>query len=217
MEKYRVVFRRKKSQYYNGEAVDYMQTEIDGKKMYAEVYMPGAPGDWIYKALKIDFLKLAQKHGYGEDMFDFEEDGNMREVYYNLEGAKGYDGGRTYSDRECAEAGVRELHRKGFADAYLTAVELYDECGQDLPAPVVLETIQVEDRPITYWYAVVRDEDDNDWGEGSFELPIALAMCRYIHDVDELEPHICVIDAKYNAEGHPTADPVCINEIHPEY
>lgn len=75
MGKYRVVFSQKKSQYYNGEAVDYMQTEIDGKKMCAEAYMPGAPRNYIYKALKIDFLKLAQKYGYDEWMFDFEEDG----------------------------------------------------------------------------------------------------------------------------------------------
>ena len=59
----------------------------------------------------------------------------------------------------------------------------------------------VEELPI-YWYAVMKDTEDNDWGFGSFNLKEAKEMVKqYIKDGG----YIAVID-----EG---ADPVCIDEI----
>ncbi|WP_303025432.1 hypothetical protein [Anaerotignum lactatifermentans] len=52
------------------------------------------------------------------------------------------------------------------------------------------------------WYAVMKDNDDTDWGFGSFDLDEAMDMVKpYIVDGG----YIAVID-----EG---ADPVCIDEI----
>ena len=52
-----------------------------------------------------------------------------------------------------------------------------------------------------YWYAVMRDNDDVDWGMGSYDYDTALEMVQqYLPD-----GYIAVID-----EG---ADPVCVREI----
>lgn len=52
------------------------------------------------------------------------------------------------------------------------------------------------------WYAVMKDNDDTDWGFGSFDLDEAMDMVKpYIVDGG----YIAVID-----DGN---DPVCINEI----
>ena len=55
-----------------------------------------------------------------------------------------------------------------------------------------------------YWYAVMRDNDDNDWGTGSYDYDTALAMVQqYLPD-----GYIAVID-----DGD---DPVCVREIRGE-
>lgn len=55
----------------------------------------------------------------------------------------------------------------------------------------------------SYWYAVMQDDDDNDWGYGSYDLEEAKRMAEEFAD-----GYIAVID-----EG---ADPVCIDEIRRE-
>lgn len=52
-----------------------------------------------------------------------------------------------------------------------------------------------------YWYAVMMDNDDNDWGTGSYNLSEAKEMVRKYP-----EGYIAVID-----EGN--GDPVCVDEI----
>ena len=52
-----------------------------------------------------------------------------------------------------------------------------------------------------YWYAVMRDRDDDDWGYGSYNLDEAKQMARNYGD----EAYIAVID-----EGD---NPVCVEEI----
>lgn len=52
----------------------------------------------------------------------------------------------------------------------------------------------------TYWYAVMQDNDDNDWGYGSYDLEKAKEMVAKYP-----EGYIAVI-----AEG---ADPICVDEI----
>ena len=51
-----------------------------------------------------------------------------------------------------------------------------------------------------YWYAVERDEEDNDWGTGSYDLEEAKEMARKYP-----EGQIAVIE-----EGN---DPICVNII----
>lgn len=52
------------------------------------------------------------------------------------------------------------------------------------------------------WYAVMRDNDDNDWGSGSYDYDEAVEMVqKYIQDGG----YIAVIE-----EGN---DPICVEEI----
>lgn len=52
------------------------------------------------------------------------------------------------------------------------------------------------------WYAVMRDNDDNDWGSGSYDYDEAVEMVqKYIPDGG----YIAVIE-----EGN---DPICVEEI----
>ena len=57
-----------------------------------------------------------------------------------------------------------------------------------------------------YWYAVMRDNDDHDWGTGSFDLGEALAMARnYRENLGHPEAYIAVIDE--------AIDPYCVKVI----
>lgn len=57
----------------------------------------------------------------------------------------------------------------------------------------------------TYWYAIMMDNDDHDWGTGSHDLEEATAMViRYRND-GYPDAYIAVIE-----EG---SDPVCVEEI----
>lgn len=61
-----------------------------------------------------------------------------------------------------------------------------------------------------YWYAVMMDREDNDWGTGSFDLEEAKAMVRANYPKDG---YIAVIDANYDEDGNATTDGECIEEI----
>lgn len=52
----------------------------------------------------------------------------------------------------------------------------------------------------TYWYAVMQDNDDSDWGYGSYDLDEAREMAGKYP-----EGYIAVIDE--------TSDPICVDEI----
>lgn len=62
-----------------------------------------------------------------------------------------------------------------------------------------------------YWYAVMMDREDNDWGTGSFDLDTAKEMARKYEN-----GYIAVIDANYDEDGNPTTDGECIEEIKQE-
>jgi hypothetical protein len=51
-----------------------------------------------------------------------------------------------------------------------------------------------------YWYAVMQDDEDNDWGYGSFDLDKAKEMVKKF-----LDGHIAVIEVG--------DDPICVGEI----
>ncbi len=53
-----------------------------------------------------------------------------------------------------------------------------------------------------YWFAVLRDREDNDWGNGSYDFEEATQMLK---DVNEGEGFIAVID-----------DQLCVDEIDQE-
>lgn len=55
------------------------------------------------------------------------------------------------------------------------------------------------------WYAVMRDNDDNDWGYGDNEIDKAKAMAREMRKQGHPDAYIAVID-----DG---IDPVCVDEI----
>lgn len=59
-----------------------------------------------------------------------------------------------------------------------------------------------------YWYAVLSDRDDNDWGTGSFDQDVAEQMLAQYPD-----GLIAVIDGGYDEAGNATTDPICIEEI----
>ena len=60
-----------------------------------------------------------------------------------------------------------------------------------------------------YWYAVMMDREDNDWGTGSFDLDEAKAMATRMGG----ESYIAVIDGGYDEDGNATTDPICVDEI----
>lgn len=52
----------------------------------------------------------------------------------------------------------------------------------------------------TFWYAVMQDNEDTDWGTGSYDLAEAREMLK-----DYPDGYIAVIE-----EG---SDPICVDEI----
>lgn len=56
------------------------------------------------------------------------------------------------------------------------------------------------------WYAVMRDNEDADWGTGSYDLDGAKAMARKYRALGNAEAYVAVIE-----EGD---DPTCIDGIH---
>ena len=56
-----------------------------------------------------------------------------------------------------------------------------------------------------YWYAVMKDHEDTDWGYGSHDQSEAEAMAAAFKDQGYADAYIAVIDD--------SSDPVCIDEI----
>ena len=59
-----------------------------------------------------------------------------------------------------------------------------------------------------YWYAVMMDREDSDWGCGSFDLEEAKRIAARYE-----EGFIAVIDGNYDEDGNATTDPICVDEI----
>lgn len=55
------------------------------------------------------------------------------------------------------------------------------------------------------WYAVLRDNEDNDHGTGSFRFADALRMARKMRKEGDTDAHIAVIDPD---------DDFCLAEVH---
>lgn len=67
------------------------------------------------------------------------------------------------------------------------------------------------DTKMKYWYAVMIDREDSDWGYGSFDLSKAIEMHKNYPD-----GYIAVIDAGYDENDKPTKDAFCVDEIFPQ-
>ena len=61
-----------------------------------------------------------------------------------------------------------------------------------------------------YWYAVMADNEDTDWGTGSYDLAEAEAKVAEYKQIGYPDAYIAVIDEGY--EDDP-ADPICVEEI----
>lgn len=55
------------------------------------------------------------------------------------------------------------------------------------------------------WYAILKDEQDNDWGTGSFDKDEAIKMAKRMEC-----KHIATIDANYDENGNATTDGECV-------
>lgn len=56
-----------------------------------------------------------------------------------------------------------------------------------------------------YWYAVMRDNEDDDWGTGSYDLAEAEAQVAELKQAGYPDAYIAVIDED--------GDPICVEEI----
>lgn len=63
------------------------------------------------------------------------------------------------------------------------------------------------------WYAILMDNEDNDWGTGSFDLTEAESRVMKYRANGCPDAYIAVIDANFDADGNPTTDGLCIEEI----
>lgn len=61
-----------------------------------------------------------------------------------------------------------------------------------------------------YWYAVMKDDDDNDWGYGSYDMAEAEAMVNRLKSQGYTDAYIAVID---EGTADKPADPICVEEI----
>lgn len=64
-----------------------------------------------------------------------------------------------------------------------------------------------------YWYAEMRDAEDDDWGTGTFDRSEAEEWLKACKNEDA---YIAVIDGGYDENGNQTADTLCIDEIRKE-
>lgn len=56
-----------------------------------------------------------------------------------------------------------------------------------------------------YWYAILMDNDDNDWGTGSYDLAEAESEVARYKAMGYTDAYIAVIDE--------SGDPICVEEI----
>lgn len=68
------------------------------------------------------------------------------------------------------------------------------------------EVLTMENKKL--WYAILRDEEDNDLGSGSFDKDEAISMAKA-----QNFKRIAVVDADYDDEGNETTDTLCIEII----
>lgn len=79
----------------------------------------------------------------------------------------------------------------------------------------------VRSHETAYWYAVLRDQSDNDWGSGSYDKEEALQQARELRDSGETDVRIAIInngavigdDGKVDERAVKITDPLCVDII----
>lgn len=102
-------------------------------------------------------------------------------------------------DIETATLDLRNFHDAEYDVPADLTPELYMEIWNDL---VDEQSKGLEDK---YWYAIMMDLDDQDWGTGTFDKEEAIRRVRDLRP-DYPDAYIAVIQ-----EGN---DPICVEEIH---
>ena len=83
---------------------------------------------------------------------------------------------------------------------------IYDSAiVKDISDSVTVEMLE-EPKDDKYWYAILRDEGDGDWGSGSFDLEEAIQMC-----INADFTQIAVIDGNYDEDGNEHSDTICVD------
>ena len=60
------------------------------------------------------------------------------------------------------------------------------------------------------WYAALRDNEDQDWGTGSFDFDEAVAMAKEMGE----DSIVTAIDGNYDDDGNATSDEIAVAEYH---
>ena len=74
-------------------------------------------------------------------------------------------------------------------------------------AEIIAEITEELNKATEYWYAVLANDEDNDWGEGSFDKEEAIQKCKSWREDTYPNAHIAIID------NDDMFDPVCVGEI----
>lgn len=87
------------------------------------------------------------------------------------------------------------------------------EALEDLTAEPEAEETEDANETKKLWYAVLASNEEHDCGLGSFDLAGAKAIVAKLRALGYNEAYIAVIDANYDANGRPTTDGECVEEI----
>lgn len=136
--------------------------------------------------------------------------GDMHRLYIDLGKAN-----ELYMEREDREHGQLPMNRhdrmtgKCWIDletGEISAKNLSDAEGVIACIEELAELLTPAAEESRIWYAVLRDNEDNDWGYGSSNLAEATAMAQELRQQGLPDAYIAVID-----DG---IDPTCIDEIY---
>ena len=108
---------------------------------------------------------------------------------------KNIDTGVVWSEEEIREAYNQQENPFEPYDEYLE--DMLKQGRERIGGLVEIDTAN------SYWYAVMQDNNDNDWGTGSYSLEEAKDMLEWY---GWTEGYIAVID-------NSTGNPVCVEEI----
>lgn len=107
-----------------------------------------------------------------------------------------------FLNEEAEKRGVFDLDEFDQGEADLIKEEIWEKhCNTEGYGPKWV----VSDESRKIWYAVLEDNEDNDWGYGSHDLDEAKKMVEAFKTMGYNKAYIAVIDE--------TADPICIEEI----
>jgi len=102
-----------------------------------------------------------------------------------------------WADDESPERFYEEAETKSNPDFMDACEKLANQINE------YLEELQEDKMEGKFWYAAMKDADDNDWGFGSYDKEEAIEMAKSFKTPDA---YVAVIE-----EGN---DPICVDEIH---